>query len=107
MINHELQTNRICVRLWYCLRLHRGESAFEGLILSAEIPDCCPIIWTLERAKTKIQLTRPLSCETCTVNRAFCEAFCRGDVRAVQYALILEELMVMKGDKDVRKEIGN
>ena len=71
------------------------------------IRDCCPVVWALERTKTKIQLKQPLSCKTCTVSRAFCEAFCRGDERAIQYALILEELMVMKGDRDVRKEIGN
>ena len=103
-IDHECETNRLCEQFSCRIDSDCCESRIGGLLL---IRDCCPIVWTLERAKTKIQLKRPLSCETCTVNRAFCDAFCRGDERAVQYALILEDLMVMEGGKDVRKEIGS
>jgi len=70
---------------------------------------CCPLMWVVRHSRGRVELKRPLSCSSCVVNRAYCEAFCRGDVWAINYASFLEELMLIEGsggDGNVRK-IGN
>lgn len=59
------------------------------------LPNCCPLLFVLERTETEYKLKRPLSCSTCFVSRVFCEAFCRGDVEAIMYARVMEDWMKM------------
>jgi hypothetical protein len=72
--------------------------------------DNCPLLWILDRLKTGHNLK--ISCETCLVNRQFCEAFRKGDKRAIDYALILGDIIqngLIGGDvlgKSLRCKVG-
>jgi len=68
---------------------------------SPSSPECCPLLSILERLNAEYK--HRLNCATCLVNPQFCEAFCRGDVSAIQHAVRLEDMLVKRGELIVRK----